>query len=111
MYLYIKCDPQLNSYSCVQWKQDYFDVITTPMDFGTICSNLEKGVKYKTAEDVFIDVQYIWDNCYKYNNKGDYIVELMKRVKKAFTKYWAAAGLFSDQPQESNSNASPYSLH
>ncbi|KAG6396373.1 hypothetical protein SASPL_142521 [Salvia splendens] len=80
---------------------DYFDVITTPMDFGTICSNLEKGVKYKTAEDVFIDVQYVWDNCYKYNNKGDYIVELMKRVKKAFTKYWAAAGLFSDQPQES----------
>ncbi|KAG6398658.1 hypothetical protein SASPL_140125 [Salvia splendens] len=80
---------------------DYFDVITTPMDFGTICSNLEKGVKYKTAEDVFIDVQYIWDNCYRYNNKGDYIVELMKRVKKAFTKYWAAAGLFSEQPQES----------
>ncbi|XP_057792041.1 uncharacterized protein LOC131008938 [Salvia miltiorrhiza] len=80
---------------------DYFDVITTPMDFGTICSNLEKGVKYKNSEDVFIDVQYIWDNCYKYNNRGDYIVELMKRVKKAFTKYWAAAGLFNDQPQES----------
>ncbi|KAK6130098.1 hypothetical protein DH2020_036148 [Rehmannia glutinosa] len=59
---------------------DYFDVIDTPMDFGTICSNLEKGVKYKNSEDVFNDVQYIWNNCYKYNNKGDYIVELMKRV-------------------------------
>lgn len=80
---------------------DYFDVIDTPMDFGTICSNLEKGVKYKNSEDVLIDVQYIWDNCYKYNNKGDYIVELMKRVKKAFIKYWTAAGLFNDQPQES----------
>ncbi|EYU26479.1 hypothetical protein ABFS82_02G073400 [Erythranthe guttata] len=81
---------------------DYFDVIDTPMDFGTICSNLEKGVKYKNAEDVFKDVQYIWENCYKYNNKGDYIVELMKRVKKNLIKYWTAVGLFGDQPQESN---------
>lgn len=48
------------------------------------------------SEDVHKDVQYIWDNCYKYNNKGDYIVELMKRVKKNFLKYWTAAGLFSD---------------
>ncbi|KAL8535950.1 hypothetical protein ACS0TY_011555 [Phlomoides rotata] len=80
---------------------DYFDVIETPMDFGTICNNLEKGVKYKNAEDVYKDVQYIWNNCYKYNNKGDYIVELMKRVKKGFAKYWTAVGL-CDQPQESN---------
>ncbi|KAA8536585.1 hypothetical protein F0562_029063 [Nyssa sinensis] len=78
---------------------DYFDVINTPMDFGTICSNLENGVKYMNSEDVFKDVQYIWDNCYKYNNKGDYIVELMKRVKKNFTKYWTAAGLYNEQPQ------------
>ncbi|KAF5952052.1 hypothetical protein HYC85_009996 [Camellia sinensis] len=67
---------------------DYFDVIDTPMDFGTICSNLESGVKYMNSEDVFKDVQYIWENCYKYNNKGDYVVELMKRVKKNFSKYW-----------------------
>ncbi|KAL0357203.1 UNVERIFIED_CONTAM: hypothetical protein Scaly_1406000 [Sesamum calycinum] len=60
------------------------------------------GVKYKNSEDVFKDVQYIWDNCYKYNNKGDYIVELMKRVKKNFTKYWTTAGLFNDQPQETS---------
>lgn len=81
------------------------------MDFGTICSNLEKGLKYKNSEDVFMDVQHIWDNCYKYNNRGDYIVELMKRVKKAFIKFWTAAGLFSDQPQESNSDFSSYWLH
>ncbi|KAF3453953.1 hypothetical protein FNV43_RR04395 [Rhamnella rubrinervis] len=81
---------------------DYFDVIDTPMDFGTICSNLEKGVKYMNSEDVFKDVQYIWDNCYKYNNKGDYILDLMRRVKKNFTKYWTAAGLFSGHPKDSN---------
>ncbi|QHO08919.1 hypothetical protein HN51_067490 [Arachis hypogaea] len=36
--------------------------------------------------DVYKDVQYIWDNCCKYNNKGDYILDLMRRVKKNFIK-------------------------
>ncbi|XP_020221873.1 bromodomain testis-specific protein [Cajanus cajan] len=75
---------------------DYFDIIDTPMDFGTICNNLEKNEKYINSEDVFKDVQYIWDNCYKYNNKGDYILDLMRRVKKNFMKYWSAAGLYSE---------------
>ncbi|KAL3839315.1 hypothetical protein ACJIZ3_023906 [Penstemon smallii] len=79
---------------------DYHDVIHTPMDFGTICSNLEKGVRYMNSEDVLKDVQYIWDNCYKYNKKGDYIVDLMERVKKKFTKYWTAVCLFNNQSQE-----------
>ncbi|KAI3810399.1 hypothetical protein L1987_20011 [Smallanthus sonchifolius] len=78
---------------------DYFDVIKTPMDFGTICSNLESGIKYMNSEDVYKDVQYIWENCYKYNNKGDYVLELMKRVKKNFSKYWSVAGLYNEQPQ------------
>ncbi|WKA00433.1 hypothetical protein VitviT2T_018787 [Vitis vinifera] len=84
---------------------DYFDVIDTPMDFGTIYDNLEKGVKYMNSEDVFKDVQYIWENCHKYNNKGDYILELMKRVKKNFTKYWTSAGLHSEQPRRMNDAA------
>ena len=90
-------------------KQDYFDVIDTPMDFGTICDNLEKGVKYMNSEDVFKDVQYIWENCHKYNNKGDYILELMKRVKKNFTKYWTSAGLHSEQPRRMNGEGFPLS--
>ncbi|XP_047335240.1 bromodomain testis-specific protein [Impatiens glandulifera] len=76
---------------------DYFDVIDTPMDFGTICKNLESRSKYMSSKDVFKDVQFIWSNCFKYNNKGDYVVELLKRVKKNFAKYWTAAGLYSDQ--------------
>ncbi|KAI3679158.1 hypothetical protein L2E82_51630 [Cichorium intybus] len=31
---------------------DYFDVIKTPMDFGSICNNLEKGLKYMNSEDL-----------------------------------------------------------
>ncbi|KAG8046311.1 hypothetical protein GUJ93_ZPchr0008g12241 [Zizania palustris] len=82
---------------------DYFDVIDTPMDFGTICQNLERGDKYMNSEDVYKDVQYIWDNCTKYNSKGDYIIELMKRVKKGFMKNWLPAGLYSDV-QENGGN-------
>ncbi|XP_062177806.1 uncharacterized protein LOC133882613 isoform X1 [Alnus glutinosa] len=80
---------------------DYFDVIDVPMDFGTICSNLENGVKYMNSELVYKDVQYIWENCNKYNNKGDYILDLMRRVKKNFMKYWTAAGLYGEQPHGS----------
>lgn len=77
--------------------QDYFDIIDTPMDFGTICTNLEKGEKYKNSKDVYKDVQFIWDNCSKYNNKGDAIIDLMRRVKKNFMKYWTAASLYTGQ--------------
>lgn len=83
---------------------DYFEVINTPMDFGTICSNLESGVKYMNSEDVYKDVQYIWNNCYKYNNKGDYVMDLMKRVKKNFAKYWSGAGLSNDHLQSAESS-------
>lgn len=74
-------------------KQDYFDIVDIPMDFGTIRSNLQNGTKYMNSEDVFNDVEYIWNNCCKYSNEGDYTLHLMKRVRKKFMKYWTAAGL------------------
>ncbi|XP_047338230.1 uncharacterized protein LOC124941899 isoform X3 [Impatiens glandulifera] len=72
---------------------DYYDIIDTPMDFSTIRRNLDAGVVYKNSKDVFHDVEYIWNNCYKYNKKGSFIVELGNRVKKNFSKLWAEAGL------------------
>ncbi|PWA73117.1 bromodomain, putative transposase, Ptta/En/Spm [Artemisia annua] len=72
---------------------DYFEIIDNPMDFGTICNNLENGLEYMNSSDVFKDVEYIWYNCLKYNNKGEQILELMKRVKAYFMKNWKAAGL------------------
>ncbi|XP_012436513.1 uncharacterized protein LOC105763031 isoform X5 [Gossypium raimondii] len=83
-------------------KPDYYAVIDTPMDFGMICSNLESSMKYLNSEDVFNDVQYIWENCCKCNKKGEYIVYLMKRVKKKFMKYWTAAGLSIKQSRQIN---------
>ncbi|KAD4179398.1 hypothetical protein E3N88_27989 [Mikania micrantha] len=76
---------------------DYFDVVKTPMDFGTICNNLENSLKYINSADVFKDVQYIWHNCLIYNKKGDHIVKLMMRVKTFFMKHWKAARLHTEQ--------------
>ncbi|KAG9456981.1 hypothetical protein H6P81_001489 [Aristolochia fimbriata] len=87
---------------------DYFDIIETPMDFGTICHNIEHGSKYRNSEDIFKDVQIIWENCHRYNNKGDYILDLMKRVKKNFNKHWMAAGLHSDSTKRSNDVSSDH---
>ncbi|KAL3515715.1 hypothetical protein ACH5RR_022617 [Cinchona calisaya] len=81
---------------------DYFDIIDTPMDFGTICQNIELGLKYRDSMDVYKDVQLIWDNCSKYNKKGDYILELMNRVKSNFIRCWNGAGLFRQQEEVDN---------
>ncbi|KAL3814528.1 hypothetical protein ACJIZ3_015796 [Penstemon smallii] len=81
---------------------DYFDIIDTPMDFGTICSKLEKGLEYRNSEDVFKDVLRIWDNCCKYNQEGSHILKIMRRVKNNFMKQWTAAGLYKDQQTISN---------
>ncbi|GKV24436.1 hypothetical protein SLEP1_g34048 [Rubroshorea leprosula] len=85
-------------------KPDFFDIIDTPMDFSMICSNLQNNVKYKNSEDVYKDVKYIWENCFKYNKKGEYIVYLVKRVKKKFMKYWIAGGLYNEQSRKPNEN-------
>lgn len=82
--------------------QDYFDVIDTPMDFGTICSTIKLGRKYKDSKDVYKDVELIWNNCCKYNKNNSYVVELMKRVKNNFMKHWNAAGLYREQPETNN---------
>ncbi|CAN1305750.1 Bromodomain-containing protein 4 [Linum perenne] len=76
------------------------NVEDTPMDFGTICSNIKAGFKYLSSFDVYADVERIWEHCLKYNKKGDYIVYLMKRVKKKFLKYWTSAGLHAEVPKD-----------
>lgn len=80
------------------------------MDFGTICSNIENCAKYENSNDVLRDVQYIWDNCCKYNKKGHYILELMKRVRRNFTKLWAEAGLHMEA-QETDGEGSWFFLN
>ena len=57
----------------MDWKAwnllDYPIIIKTPMDLGTVRKNL-KAQKYKTVEEVLLDIQQVWDNCHLYNAPG-----------------------------------------
>ena len=67
------------------------------MDFSTIKKALHKGGKYETYEDVFADIQLIWDNCKTYNMAGSEIYKLAeymeKLAKRSVQKFRAANGI------------------
>ncbi|KAF2150016.1 hypothetical protein K461DRAFT_281275 [Myriangium duriaei CBS 260.36] len=46
---------------------DYYHVIKTPMDIGTMIKKL-KGLQYKSKRDFVGDLNLIWSNCLSYNN-------------------------------------------
>ena len=61
---------------------DYPTIVKRPMDFATIKKTLHKGGKYETFEDVFNEVQLIWDNCKTYNMAGSEIYKLAEYMEK-----------------------------
>ncbi|KAK1087942.1 Transcriptional activator spt7 [Friedmanniomyces endolithicus] len=50
---------------------DYFQVIKTPMDIGTMLKKL-KQLAYKSKKDFVDDLNLIWANCLKYNSTPDH---------------------------------------
>ena len=76
---------------------DYPEIVKRPMDFSTIKKSLQKGGKYETYEDLFADVQLIWDNCKTYNIQGSDIykqAEYMEKVsKKQVNKFKEEVGM------------------
>jgi hypothetical protein len=63
------------------------------MDLGTIRGLLEAGKKYKTASEVYVDVQLVWSNCRNYNQDGDPIMDILRIAETVFNKHWNLAGL------------------
>lgn len=45
---------------------DYAFLIKNPMDLGTVGTKLKDG-RYQNVEEVFDDIQLVWDNCKTYN--------------------------------------------
>jgi hypothetical protein len=66
------------------------------MDIGTVKSQLLAG-KYRTYEELFNDIQLIWDNCKLYNAAGSPITricEIMEKIAKSkIAKFRTAHGL------------------
>lgn len=76
---------------------DYFDIVKTPMDLGTVKAKLDNLEYSPTAEGqarCILDIQLIFDNCYLYNLAGSDVVKSAKKLHKVFEQ------LTSDLPED-----------
>nr|XP_054597252.1 bromodomain-containing protein 4 isoform X2 [Nothobranchius furzeri] len=62
---------------------DYYTIIKTPMDMGTIKKRLENSY-YWNAQECIQDFNTMFTNCYIYNKPGDDIVLMAEALEKAF---------------------------
>ncbi|XP_076283321.1 ATP-dependent chromatin assembly factor large subunit isoform X3 [Lasioglossum baleicum] len=65
---------------------DYHDIISNPMDFGTIKSKLSNGV-YETLEQFFSDCHLIFNNCRAYNEEHSAVYNYVYRAGMRLLKY------------------------
>lgn len=70
----------------------YFDVVTRPMDLGTVLKKVKDG-EYASPTEALADVELIWSNCRLYNGDDHAVTEAAEGCKKAFEKSWSAIGL------------------
>ncbi|XP_010494830.1 PREDICTED: transcription factor GTE12 [Camelina sativa] len=66
---------------------DYFNVISNPMDFGTIKSKLLKN-EYCNADEFAADVRLTFDNALKYNPSDNWVYKVAKEMKEVFVVRW-----------------------
>lgn len=66
---------------------DYFDIITKPMDLGTIKSKLKDNA-YFTAEEFAADVRLTFANCMRYNPPVNAFHVMAKELDEIFTRKW-----------------------
>ncbi|KAK7940460.1 hypothetical protein WMY93_003786 [Mugilogobius chulae] len=62
---------------------DYYTIIKTPMDMGTIKKRLENSY-YWNAQECIQDFNTMFTNCYIYNKPGDDIVLMAEALEKVF---------------------------
>ncbi|KAM3925151.1 bromodomain-containing protein 4 isoform 2-T2 [Leptodactylus fuscus] len=72
---------------------DYYKIIKTPMDMGTIKKRLE-NYYYMNAQECIQDFNTMFTNCYIYNKPGDDIVLMAEALEKLFLQK------ISEMPQE-----------
>ncbi|KAK9086059.1 hypothetical protein Sjap_026470 [Stephania japonica] len=66
---------------------DYFDIISEPMDLGTIKKKLENGV-YSSTNEFAADVRLTFSNAMKYNPPTNWVHELAGELSRTFTLGW-----------------------
>lgn len=56
--------------------ENYHEIITHPMDFGTICSNIQAGQYVDKREDFIRDVSLVFTNALYFNDKRSEVYQL-----------------------------------
>jgi hypothetical protein len=64
---------------------DYFDIITNPMDFGTIEKKL-KHHEYLNMQHFMQDVEVVFENCFHYNGEQSAVSLMCKEVQEEYNK-------------------------
>jgi bromodomain-containing factor 1 len=64
---------------------DYFDVVKEPMDLSTVEKNLRTN-QYSTVNQFHADINKIWMNSYRYNQKGSDIYRLTTEMEKLYKR-------------------------
>jgi hypothetical protein len=86
--------------------EDYHDVITNPMDIGTIEQRLSKGL-YSDPSEVAADIAQIWTNCRTFNEPKAPIVADAAEAEEAFIQFWIAEEVYESDPRASGGNMAP----
>lgn len=63
--------------------EDYFEIITSPMDFGTIRKKLEHNV-YNNIDEFINDMYLVFSNCAKYNGPENTVTKYSIDIKNLF---------------------------
>ncbi|XGW32704.1 hypothetical protein V3C99_017330 [Haemonchus contortus] len=66
---------------------DYYDIITNPMDLGTIKKKLDNK-QYATAQEFADDIKLVCSNCFTYNPATDVIHQHGRALLRAFEERW-----------------------
>lgn len=66
---------------------DYPEVITQPMDLGTVMVKLDEGL-YLDITEFMADLKLIWENCKTYNAADSLIVSRAKKLERIAQKWY-----------------------
>lgn len=85
---------------------DYYDVITKPMDFGTIKYKLNMG-EYTEDNQVMEDIILIFENCNTYNSSDDEVYKCGDRLRLFVVEKAKELGLEVPSELEQNEDHTP----
>lgn len=71
---------------------DYNDIITRPMDLGTVKRKLSHNA-YPGAKEFIEEIRLVWKNCYRYNGNEHEISRFAREVENFFEESIVGMGL------------------